>query len=93
MTNFPANLKALRLHADRSQEDMARMYNVPRSTYAAWEQGRSQPSLEQLQAIQQHLQIGLDVLIGSTLYAYDAEEIDRIRIAMAPRPRRSGPST
>lgn len=85
--HFPRNLKALRILQDRSQNEMADILGVKRSTYSAWENGASQPNLEHLCRIQHHHQIGIDVMLGASLYAYHPEEIHRLRITMAPRPR------
>ena len=85
--NFRANLRALRDQRDMSQQAIAELVGVKRSTYAAWENGDSEPGLRHLLVLQQVHGIGMDVLVGSTIYAYTVEDLDRARMAFAPRPR------
>lgn len=85
--HFPRNLKALRTLQDLSQQQMADAIGVKRSTYSSWENGVSQPSLEHLCRIQHVHQVGIDVMLGASLYAYRQEEINQLRMTMAPRPR------
>jgi transcriptional regulator with XRE-family HTH domain len=88
MQHFAANLKALRIRTGETQADAAAAFQVPRSTYSAWENGASQPSLETLQTIQDRYQVGADVLLNSTLYAYTTDELDRILPMAYPRTRK-----
>ncbi len=45
---FKNNLKTLREEKRLSQKDVALKLGVPVSTYANWEQGRREPSIEDL---------------------------------------------
>ena len=45
---FKENLKALREERKLSQKQVAENLNIPVSTYANWEQGRTQPSIEDI---------------------------------------------
>lgn len=85
--HFCANLRALRMQQDMSQEDVARRLGVKRSTYSGWENGLSEPCLAHLQAIEDFYQIGLDVLLRATLFGYTNDDLHRLRTAFAPRPR------
>lgn len=85
--HFTRNLKALRIRRDLSQQQMADAIGVKRSTYSSWENGYSEPALQHLLRIQHFHQVGVDVLLGASLYAYRPEELDRLCITMAPRPR------
>lgn len=85
--HFPMNLKTLRMRRELSQQDMANALGVKRSTYSAWENGVAEPRLKHLNQIQHYHQVGVDVLLGASLYAYRQEELDRLAVGMAPRPR------
>ena len=84
---FARNLCALRQQADMSQQDVADALCVPRSTYASWENASAEPSLLMLAKIQHVFQVGVDVLLNATLYGYTTDELQRLRVGMAPRPK------
>lgn len=46
--NFCKNLKALRREKNYLQRDVAGKIGVPLSTYANWEQGRTEPGIEDI---------------------------------------------
>lgn len=48
---FKENLKTLREDRKLSQKQVAEKLNIPVSTYANWEQGRTQPSIEDIYRI------------------------------------------
>lgn len=54
---FKENLKALREEKKLSQKQVADSLNIPVSTYANWEQGRTQPSIEDIYRILELLEI------------------------------------
>jgi DNA-binding XRE family transcriptional regulator len=85
--HFPQNLRAMRMHLNLSQAEIAARLGVKRSTYSAWENALSQPSLEHLQRIQHELQVGVDVLLNATLQGYRPEDWHALRTGLAPRPR------
>lgn len=47
-TNFCNNLRVLRTEKHLLQRDVAEKLGVPLSTYANWEQGRTEPSIEDI---------------------------------------------
>lgn len=85
--HFPMNLKTLRMRRDLSQQAMADALGVKRSTYSAWETGKAEPRLQHLNQLQHYHQVGVDVMLGATLYAYRQEELERLQVGLAPRPR------
>lgn len=48
---FKENLKSLREDRKLSQKQVAEKLSIPVSTYANWEQGRTQPSIEDIYRI------------------------------------------
>lgn len=48
---FKENLKSLREAKKLSQKQVAESLGIPVSTYANWEQGRTQPSIEDIYRI------------------------------------------
>ena len=46
MNNFAKNLTNIRRWQKLSQKEAAEKFGVPQSTYANWEQGRREPSIQ-----------------------------------------------
>ena len=61
-------IKLLELRAEKgkSQRDMASVMSVSQGTYNNWENGRTQPSIEQLIALAEYFCVSVDYLIGRT---------------------------
>lgn len=59
-------LKMLRKEEGKLQQDMARLLNVNRSTYGAYELGRITPPAEKLQILAEHFGVSVDYLLGKT---------------------------
>ncbi|MBR2480319.1 MAG: helix-turn-helix transcriptional regulator [Clostridia bacterium] len=62
------NLKQIRLEKNLSQKDVSNALNIAVSTYANWEQGRRDPSLEDLVKITNYLEVSSDFLLGREEY-------------------------
>ena len=62
------NLKQLRLEKHLSQKDISIALNIAVSTYANWEQGRRDPSLDDLVKITNYLEVSSDFLLGIDEY-------------------------
>ena len=62
------NLKQLRLEKHLSQKDISNALNIAVSTYANWEQGRRDPSLDDLLKITNYLEVSSDFLLGIDEY-------------------------
>ena len=62
------NLKQLRLEKHLSQKDISNALNIAVSTYANWEQGRRDPSLDDLVKITNYLEVSSDFLLGREEY-------------------------
>jgi transcriptional regulator with XRE-family HTH domain len=58
-------LLELRTEKNLSQRDMAKILNISQGTYNNWENGNTQPSIEQLIAIAKYFGVSVDYLIGN----------------------------
>ncbi len=55
----------LRTEKEFSQREMAKVFNVSQGTYNNWENGKTQPSIEQLISISNYFQVSIDYLVGN----------------------------
>jgi transcriptional regulator with XRE-family HTH domain len=60
-------LKALRIRKGLNMEALARILNVGKTTVAAWESGKSVPSVEKLQALASFYNISTDWIFSNEL--------------------------
>lgn len=67
MTYLGLNLKHMRNLLGRSQEEMASVFGIKRSSYASYEQGHAEPSLKLLSKMCDHYQISMDVMLNVLL--------------------------
>ena len=58
-------LLELRTEKELSQRDVAKVFNISQGTYNNWENGKTQPSIEQLITISEYFQVSVDYLIGN----------------------------
>ena len=56
----------LRTEKELSQRDIAKVFNVSQGTYNNWENGKTQPSIEQLISLASLFEVSVDYLIGNT---------------------------
>lgn len=59
-------LRDLRNEKSISQRKMGDIFNVSQATYNNWEQGNTQPSIEQLIELARFFGVSVDFLIGNT---------------------------
>lgn len=64
MSAFSNNLRIIRKNNMWSQDQAAAFYEANRSTYGAWEDGRSHPNYVKLCDIADRLEMTLDALLG-----------------------------
>ena len=62
------NLKQIRLEKHLSQKEVSIALNIAVRTYANWEQGRRDPSLDDLVKITNYLEVSIDFLLGREEY-------------------------
>lgn len=55
----------LRVEKGLSQRDMAKEFSISQGTYNNWENGKTQPSIEQLKQLAVFFAVSVDYLIGS----------------------------
>lgn len=59
-------LLELRTEKEYSQREIAKLLNISQGTYNNWENGRTQPSIEQLIELSKLFSVSVDYLIGNT---------------------------
>lgn len=64
--SFGKILKKLREEKDFKQEELARIFNVDRSTLGKWESDSSRPDYNKLNKIADYFQVTTDYLLGRT---------------------------
>ena len=64
MTALSDNLRAARIAAGISQEEIARRLDVKQATVSAWEVGRNQPDIESLSKMASIFDTTIDALAG-----------------------------
>lgn len=62
--NFPENLKNYRLMVGMTQKKMAQMLEISERGYRNYENGRNQPSIDDLVKIADLFNVSLDSLVG-----------------------------
>lgn len=62
--SFKDKLKELRKSKEMTQTQVANLLNMSKTGYASWEQGLSQPSIEQLKLLCSFFEVSADYLIG-----------------------------
>lgn len=76
-------LLELRTEKKLSQRDVAKLFNISQGTYNNWENGKTQPSIEQLVSIADYFDVSLDYLLGRNDYEQYANannmKSDRLR--------------
>lgn len=64
MTIFTERLKELRKKKGLKQQEIAELLGVKRNTYSDWENGKTEPSFENLIKLADLLEVTLDYLFG-----------------------------
>lgn len=63
--SFPSKLKKARKNTGLTQIEIEKELNIPRSTLANWEIGRTQPDIESLGILADFYGVSVDWLIGT----------------------------
>lgn len=58
------NIKQLRINSNKTQEEIAKILNMPQSSYQHYENGRSEPNIEKLIKLADYYNVSLDYLVG-----------------------------
>lgn len=64
MNNFSKTLKDLRKLRELNQKELSSLSGVSYASYCKWEQGKAQPSIEDLSKLADYFQVSVDYLIG-----------------------------
>lgn len=64
MSIFGDNIKRLRKNKGLKQQEIAELLGVKRNTYSDWENGKTDPSFENLVKLADLLDVSLDWLFG-----------------------------
>ena len=64
MTIFTERLKELRKNKGLKQQEIAELLGIKRNTYSDWENGKTEPSFENLIKLADLLEVTLDWLFG-----------------------------
>lgn len=63
--SFPSKLKKARTDTGFTQREVAREINIPHSTIANYELGRTQPDIETLGILADFYEVSIDWLVGT----------------------------
>lgn len=66
MLDFPNRLKEKRKSKGYTQEQISKLLNIGQSAYAKWENGRTEPTLENIVKLSKILDTTTDFLLGKT---------------------------
>lgn len=61
---FPQRLKELRFEKGLTQKELAEQIGIKRNTYSDWENGKTEPSFENIVKLADLLEVSLDWLFG-----------------------------
>lgn len=64
MTIFLKRLKKLRKNKGLKQQELAEILGIKRNTYSDWENGKTEPSFENLIKLVDLLEVSIDWLFG-----------------------------
>ena len=64
MLDFPNRLKEKRKNKGYTQEQMSKLLDIGQSAYAKWENGRTEPTLENIVKLSKILDTSTDELLG-----------------------------
>lgn len=73
--NFQTRLKQLRTEKNLSQEELAKIFSLAKSTISQYEQGRRTPDLNQVNAFADFFKVSVDYMLGRTNVRNPDEDI------------------
>lgn len=87
-STFASRLRALRIRADQSQEQVAAAIGAGQRTVSSWEKGDAEPGIGSIAALARHFSVSADYLCGLTeratplvpnFWLVDLDCVDRMR--------------
>ena len=76
MDNLSSKIKALRKEKKQTQQNIADLLGVRRSTYGEYERGKILPPMDKLKIIAEHFGVTIDYLIGNEEQTEETEETE-----------------
>ena len=75
---FNSNIKFLRKHRGRTQDDVAFSLNMKRSTLSGYENGVAEPNIEALVAFSKYFNIAIDTLVKVDLSTFSEGQLSQL---------------
>jgi transcriptional regulator with XRE-family HTH domain len=75
---FNSNIKFLRKHRGRTQDDVAFSLNMKRSTLSGYENGVAEPSIDALVAFSKYYNIAIDTLVKVDLSSFSEGQLSQL---------------
>lgn len=66
MNMFSVRLKAMRKERKETQEDIAKLLKVQRTTVGEYERGNIRPPMDKMKVLADHFEVSVDYLMGNT---------------------------
>lgn len=66
MNMFSVRLKAMRKDRKETQEDLAKLLKVQRTTVGEYERGHIRPPMDKMKVLADHFEVSVDYLMGNT---------------------------
>ena len=66
MNMFSVRLKAMRKDKKETQEDIARLLKIQRTTVGEYERGNIRPPMDKMKILADHFEVSVDYLMGNT---------------------------
>lgn len=77
MNMFSVRLKAMRKDRKETQEDIARLLKVQRTTVGEYERGNICPPMDKMKILADHFEVSVDYLMGNTNFRTHEERQER----------------
>ena len=74
---FSVRLKAMRKDRKETQEDIARLLKVQRTTVGEYERGKIVPPIDKIKILADHFEVSVDYLMGNTNFRTHEERQER----------------
>ena len=75
------NIKLLRVNLDKTQEEVAKELNMPRTKYARYELGTAEPNINTLKQLATYYHVTIDNLVGhETPYLIDKSQFTQTQL-------------
>lgn len=77
MNMFSVRLKAMRKERKETQEDIARLLKVQRTTVGEYERGNIRPPMDKMKVLADHFEVSVDYLMGNTNFKTHEERQEK----------------